>query len=188
MTRRRILAGVAICLFSTLAWAADRKTARLANEYIRADIELVDAVWAHCGLSRADGSDAMKLASDEFEILMFDDSRLTAKDYEVTCFGRKAGNGGSQSLVVQYKAKAAAGKAPRGVTVTYPLGKGPYVHKTVTLAMNKGDRIDRLAVLRFSTPIRASRGGRGEAVFVGNWFVGADYRSTCRTNGRNATN
>ena len=176
MTRYRMLVCVAVCVLCSQASAASRQTARLANDHIRAEFMLTDGVWRHCALSRADGSDALALANDEFEILMFDDSRFTATDYAAADCKQKARNDGSQSLTVRYTPRAAtAGKAPRSVTVTYSLGKGPTLHKTVSLAMDKGDTIDRLCVLRFSTAARASRGGRGEPVFLGNWFVGADY-------------
>jgi len=162
------------CLFAAVAQAA--KPIRLANKHIRADFRLTDGVWANCALSRADGSDAISMVSDEFEILLFDDARFTAVDYAASDPKRTIGNDGSQSLVVNYKPKAStSSKAPSGVTVRYMLGKGPYLHKTVSVEMKKGDKIDRLSVLRFSTPLKASRGGRGEAVFVGAWFVGADY-------------
>jgi len=162
------------CLFASVAQAAE--PIRLANEYIRADFKLINGVWANCGLSRADGSDAITLDSDEFEILLFDDTRFTARDYQTGDPRRIDGKDGFQSLVIEYKPRASiSSKAPGGVTVGYVLDKGPYLRKVVSLDMKKGDKIDRLSVLRFSTPTKASRGGRGEAVFLGNWFVGADY-------------
>ena len=48
-------------------------------------------------------------------------------------------------------------------------------HKTVSLIMAEGEKIDRLQVLRFSTPEKASLGGFGEPVYAGNWFFGMDY-------------
>src|SRR5215218_1273502 len=42
--------------------------------------------------------------------------------------------------------------------------------------MKEGQAIDRLEVERFSAESQASRGGRGEPVFVGNkWFFGVEY-------------
>jgi len=167
---------VAVCLCSSFSPAAKRQEARLANEHIRADFRQANGAWRLAALSRADGSDAIDLASDEFEILLFDDRSFTAKDYRGAGGKRLVGPDGSQSLVARYQRRpGSAGKAPRGVTVTYTLGTGPVLHKTVTLEMDRRGRVDRLAVLRFSTSRKASRGGRGEPVFLGNWFLGADY-------------
>jgi hypothetical protein len=165
---------VLACLFASVAQAAE--PIRLANEYIRADFKLSGGVWGNCGLSRADGSDAITLDSDEFEILLFDDTRFTARDYQVDDCKRIIAAECSPVLVVRYTPKASTSpKAPHRVSVCYSLGNGPYLYKGMMLEMKKGDKVDRLSVLRFSTPTKASRGGRGEAVFLGNWFVGADY-------------
>jgi len=160
---------------STALLAETPRAVRLANAHIQVDFKRTGGVWACRSLARVDGADALTLDSDEFEILLFDDSRFTAADYTATGMHKKTGNDGSQALVVKYAPKPAAAKAPRAVTVTYALGKGPWLHKTVALTMSKGEKVDRLQVWRFSTSEKASRGGRGEAVFVGNWFVGADY-------------
>ncbi|MBL7218711.1 MAG: hypothetical protein ISS69_01235 [Phycisphaerae bacterium] len=174
MRRCGMLACLLICLFASVAQAA--KLIELSNEHIRVDFRLTDGVWANCGLSRADGSDAITLDSDEFEILLFDDTRFTAADYQADEPKQIVGNATPLAIQIQYKPKASTSpKAPRGVMVTYEWGTGPYLYKTVTLTMKKGEKIDRLSVLRFSAPTKASRGGRGEAVFLGNWFVGADY-------------
>ena len=176
MRRLGTLMCLAVCLCASAVWAAEAKTIRLANKHIRADFKLVDGVWSNSALSRADGSDAIAIDSDEFEILLFDDTRVTAKDYLASDPKRIIGNDGTQTLRINYKPRGATSpKAPSDVTVGYTLGAGAYLHKIIMLDMKKGDKIDRLSVLRFSTPTRASRGGRGEAVFVGNWFVGADY-------------
>jgi hypothetical protein len=169
-----MLACLLACLFASVGQAVE--PIRLANKHIRADFKLIGGAWANCGLSRADGSDAMRLVSDEFEVLLFDDTRFTAADYRAGDPKRIIGNDGSQVMVIEYKPEASTSpKAPRRVTVAYELGKGPYLRKIVTIAMKKGEKVDRLSVLRFSTSTKASRGGRGEAVFLGNWFVGADY-------------
>ncbi len=176
MRRLGTLMCLAVCLFASAAWSAEAKTIRLVNKHIRADFKLINGVWANCALSRADGSDAIAIDSDEFEILLFDDTRMTAKDYLAGDPKRISGNDGTQALLINYKPRGATSpKAPGDVTVGYTLGKGPYLHKIIMLDMKEGDKIDRLSVLRFSAPTKASRGGRGEAVFVGSWFVGADY-------------
>jgi len=173
MTRRRLLICLIVLLACGPACAEEPDHIVLKNKHIRAKFQIVDGVWVHRSLSRVDGSDALTVTSDEFEILLFDDTRLTVKDYEETMWEHAPrGNW----LAVSYGPKRGTSpKAPGVVMVSYSLGDGPVLHKTVSLSMREGEKIDRLQVLRFSTPQTASRGGRGEPVFVGNWFVGADY-------------
>ena len=173
MTRLRMLTCLIVCLPCGLACAEEPSQIVLKNDHIRAEFQFVDGVWAHRSLARPDGSDALTLTSNEFEILLFDDSRFTLKDYEQATYRTNVAGDG---LAVQYVPKRETSpQTPRYVLVEYSLGDGPYLHKTVYLDMKEGQKIDRLQVLRFSTSAKASRGGRGEPVFLGNWFVGADY-------------
>lgn len=155
---------------------AAEETIALQNPHIR--IELTNGADAckTTRLVRSDGTDALDLHSDQFEILLFDDSRFTVDDYRLDGTVKKSLVDGQQTLRIDYVRKSTTSpKAPSAVTVEFVLGDGPYVHKTVRLRMRQGERVDRLQVLRFSTPGKASRGGLGQPVFVGNWFFGIDY-------------
>ncbi len=132
----------------------------MQNNLIRAEFNAGRLV----GLARVDGSDTLELESDGFEVLLFDGSRYTARDCTLESVEQ---NG--RKLVAKFKGN------PHDVTVSYSLGDNPYLHKTVFVEMQEDDKIDRLQVLRFSTPAKAERGGEGQPVYIGNWFFGMDY-------------
>jgi hypothetical protein len=132
----------------------------LENRHIHA--RLCEGVLS--SLSRSDGTDGLEVDSDGFEILLFNGTRYTAKECRLASVEHK-----DNKIVATFKGK------PFDVAVTYSLGAGPYLHKTVYVDMKQGDTIDRLQVLRFSTPTKAERGGEGQPVYVGNWFFGMDY-------------
>lgn len=143
----------------------------LKNEHIRATFMAADGVCRLSALSRADGSDALPLNSDEFEVLLFDKSRVTADHYETESVENDA-----KSLVLTLKRrKDVAETMPAVITVAYTVSEGPYLYKDVALVMKEGQTIDRLQVLRFSAQETATRGGHGQPVFVGNWFCGINY-------------
>jgi hypothetical protein len=148
---------------------------RLANKHIAATLRPVDGAYRLVRIARADGSDALDLASDEYEILLRDDRRFTGRDYESTGAPVRAREGAERIWTVSHRPRTAASGAPRALTVRYALGQGPYLRKTVHVQMREGEEIDRLQVLRFSSPEEASRGGHAQPVFVGNWFFGMDY-------------
>ncbi|MEE8451174.1 MAG: hypothetical protein V3R99_04635 [Thermoguttaceae bacterium] len=156
--------------------AAAEETIALQNAHIRIEFSSGAGACKTTRLVRSDGTDALDLHSDQFEILLFDDSRFTVDDYQLDGPVNRSLVDGKQTLRLDYIRKAPTNsEAPSAVTVEFALGDGPYVHKTVRLKMRQGARIDRLQVLRFSTSSRASRGGFGQPVFVGNWFFGVDY-------------
>jgi len=191
-----------VLLFGRMVPAVEPRTLALENDHLRATFDLDDGAWRLSRLARTDGSDALDLASDEFEILLLDDSRFTVSDYQADSrcslreqnagsdSERNARSGGNQNvgsrseprlngrqiLQTTYGPKPNTGTgAPKSVTVTYSLGAGPFVHKAVDLTLEEGDTVDRLQVLRFSCDEKASRGGEGQPVFIGNWFFGLDY-------------
>jgi len=165
---KRILTVLILLVVVPFASAADRVV--LENDFLRVELGQAAGTWRNTRIARVDGSDALKLDNDEFEILLFDGSRFTVDDYRAKAVDHEAG-----TFTVIYEREAAAIKAPATVTVTYALGAGPYLHKDVRLGMQKGEKIDRLQVLRFSCGEKASRGGEGQPVFIGNWFFGVDY-------------
>ncbi|MCP4454990.1 MAG: hypothetical protein GY809_26315, partial [Planctomycetes bacterium] len=132
----------------------------LKNPYIQATFQ----EGRLSSLARRDGGDALDIDSDGFEILLFNGARYTAKDCRLASVEHT-----DTKLTAAFKGK------PHDVTVTYSLGEGPYLHKTVYVHMKQGDTIDRLQQVRFSTPSNAERGGEGQPVYIGHWFFGMDY-------------
>jgi len=122
------------CLFASVALGAGARGVRLANGHIRAEFKLSNGVWANWAICRADGSDAVTFDSDEFEILLFDDTCVTARDYLAGDPRHVTGKDGTQVLLINYQPRSAtSSKAPGDVTVGYTLGKGPYIRKVVML-------------------------------------------------------
>jgi len=158
------------------AAAADQGAVALANAHVRVTVEKIDGAWRLASLARKDGGDALAVRSDEFEVLLFDGSRYTVADYAPHGEPTRGRWGGGETIRIEYERKPSTPRdAPEVVTVVYTLGGGPYVRKTIRLAAARGDRVDRLQVLRFSADRKASRGGLGQPVFIGAWFFGADY-------------
>ncbi len=157
--------------------AAETDSLVLRNEYVLRELRLIDGTWRTVRFARADGSDTIATTSDEFHILPLDsDVGWTISDYVATELPDCDEVDGVTSARIQYWQRVPLpAPAPKQVVVTYTLGAGPFLHKTVSLAMNSGELIDRLQVERFSTGQGASRGGFGQPVFVGNWFFGVDY-------------
>lgn len=152
------------------------ETRRMANDHIQAVFAQQDGTWRLAQLARLDGADALEMTSDVFEILLFDGTRLTVDAYQASGDPKNLEKDGTQTFRILYRRQAATNPAaPESVTVTYQLGSGPYLHKTILLDMDRDDKVDRLQVLRFSTPQKATRGGEGQPVFIGNWFFGMDY-------------
>ena len=148
----------------------------LSNTHLKVELIEKDGAWKLSRIGRADGSDSLKLHSDEFEIVLFDNSRFTVADYRNREAPTVAHSGDTQIVEIRYERKAEADpKGPESVRVTYTLGKNPWVHKTVRLTLNEGDRIDRLSMQRFSTDTKIRLGGRGQPLQIGNWWFGADY-------------
>jgi hypothetical protein len=180
--------GILVILASPLAAQHDIHrnvihTVAIGNEHVQRRLQLSNGTWRTVEISRADGTDALKVDSDEFHVLFFDGETVTVDDYESTEEPRLATEGLLQKLVVKYVRRQDASTpkgAPTGVTITYSAGEGFFMRKTVELVMPEAFRkqIDRLEVERFSTPIKAARGGRGQPVFLGDkWFVGIEHPS-----------
>ncbi len=148
------------------------RTFALENSHIRATFLAPDGACRLNDLARIDGDDALRLESDEFEIVLFDKSRATIDQYETESIKNDA-----SSLIINLKRrKGVAETMPAAIRVTYTLGEGPYLYKDVSLKMKEGQKIDRLEVMRFSSDQKATRGGdNGQPVFVGNWFFGINY-------------
>jgi hypothetical protein len=171
-------AAVASCLLTadTLSAASTAASIALANEHIRVVLTRSEDVWKMTGIARADGSESLTLNSDEFEILLFDHGRFTIADYKEAGTPVRSLAADEQIVEVTYNRKPGTSqRAPESVQITYTLGRHPWMHKAVRLKLNEGDKIDRLAVQRFSTNAKIELGGRGQPLSVENWWFGADY-------------
>jgi len=169
-------ATLASALLPVVVSAAPAETRSLGNDHIQIVFARQARTWRLARLARSDGSDALDVTSDEFEVLLFDGQRVTVDDYHADGDARIVVEGGARVFETVYRCPEGGDpRVPASVTVTYRIGTGPFVHKEIRLGMREGQNIDRLQVLRFSTAQPAERGGEGQPVFVGNWFFGLDY-------------
>jgi hypothetical protein len=174
MTTKIALVLLAATCASSDAFAADKIT--LANQHIHVELARTGSVWRTSLIARSDGSESLAMQSDEFEILLFDDSRFTVSDYEATGNPHRSLLGNRQIVTISYRRKSGTSlAAPKGVQVIYTIAKGPWIHKTLRLEMKEGAVIDRLAIQRFSTGANVELGGRGQPLNIGSWWFGADY-------------
>jgi hypothetical protein len=153
-----------------------RETVAFENRHLRIELTESAGVWKTSRIARRDGSNALDLASDEFEILLFDDRRFTVDDYQAVGPPARTVSKNGQIVTITYARRPAAdSRAPTAVRVRYLLGDQPWVRKTVRLTMARGEKIDRLAIQRFSSPAPVHLGGRGQPLNIGDWWFGADY-------------
>jgi len=120
--------------------------------------------------------DSLPVASDEFHIRTMDDREWTVNDYRSAGDPERTKSG----LVFRYvwpDGAALPDNAPAKVTVSFDAAPDqPWIRKRIELEFPGEATIDRLEVERFSTSQSATRGGRGEPVFVRDrWFFGLEY-------------
>jgi hypothetical protein len=169
--------GFALCL---AAPAPAPSTIALDNGLVRRELAFDGHAWRTVAFARANGASRLSVTSDEFHVLLFDDTALTVADYEADGVPRLERDKRDVGLVVAYrrrKGRPYAASAPTRVSIRYSARHGePYLRKRVVLAMPPEAEVDRLEVERFATEAPAERGGRGEPVFIGGtWFVGVEY-------------
>ncbi len=163
MLRLAILVSLACPLFA-LEWRAADGTRR--------EFDFDGQVWRTTGFIDPTGR-ALPVASDEFHMRTMDDREWTVADYRSAGEPEKTAAG----LVFRYvwpEGTALPENAPSRVTVTFE--SGSYLRKWIELEFPKAATIDRLEVERFTAIGTATRGGRGEPVFLGDhWFFGLEY-------------
>lgn len=122
------------------------------------------------------GTESLETQSDEFHILMMDGREFTVADFVAEAEPLQKGNE-TKVRYVWPAGKDAAGVVPGSVTLSYTTAPGEHwMHKTVTLDFPAEVTVDRLEVERFSAAGTATRGGRGEPVFLNDqWFFGLEY-------------
>lgn len=170
---------VLLCLLAAWpVWAADPLA--LDNGLVRRTFALERGVWRTTAFAAKDGP-ALPVQSEEFHLRFFDDSELTASDYEVASEPVSSrGADGAQTLQFFYRRAADhtySTNAPLSVVITHTARPGePYLRKQVTFDFPPHAAVDRLEVERFTTAQPASWGGRGQPVYVGDrWFFGLEH-------------
>lgn len=148
----------------------------LKNNHIRVSMKKEGGAWKLASISRSSGDDTLHLENQAFEAVDFEGRRFTVDDYITAQNIRIKREKKHQILRIPYQRKPETDvHAPEHVDVIYVLGAGPYLRKTVRLSMKKGGKMDRLAVLHFSGDKKARLGGRGQPIYMGNWWFGMDY-------------
>ncbi len=173
---------LAMMLFANLGYSAKvtvkSTSAMLKNSLIERHLKKQGNRWKTVGFT-SNGA-FLKIESDEFHILLMDDTELTIADYQAenAPVAEDVSNN-KKSLKIFYQLRADKeypANAPKGVEITYIADNSPYLRKKIALRMEKGTKIDRLEVERFVTAEESARGGRGEPVFIGNkWFFGVEF-------------
>ena len=124
------------------------------------------------------GTRSVETHSDEFHIRMMDDREWTVSDFVADGKMTGTSDGETSSMTIRYRwPDAVPPGAPDAVLVRYwsTLEDG-FVRKSVVLEFSGESTVDRLEVERFSCEGKATRGGRGEPVFLGDrWFFGLEY-------------
>jgi len=87
----------AVCLCASAEACAD-ETRRIGNDTIQAAFALQDGAWRLTQLARLDGTDALDMTSDEFEILLFDGRRFTVDAYRATGVPNVSTDNGAKTL------------------------------------------------------------------------------------------
>jgi hypothetical protein len=115
----------------------------------------------------------LPVASEEFQVRTMDDLEWTVDDY-LSAGEPERGEG---TLVFRYVWPEDVKRpeaAPARVTVRFEASQ--VIRKVVELEFSGDATVDRLEVERFTTVEVASRGGRGEPVWVGDrWFFGLEH-------------
>ncbi len=179
MNHSRLLVLICLTIGRSVCGADDVASAdeiTLKNKHIQVELTRSGKVWKTRRIARADGSDRLTLDNDEFEILLFDDRRFTIADYEALGSPIESRSAEEHVVKITYQRKAdTSSNAPEAVQISYSLADQPWMDKTVRLKMKQGDKIDRLAIQRFSTDTKVELGGRGQPLNIGAWWFGADY-------------
>jgi hypothetical protein len=166
-------------IFATTAAAEEIS---IGNETLQRTLTLRDGTWMTSKITNVTSGVSLEMLSDEFSVLLMNDQVLLAKDY--TCVGKpiKKQDQLGQTLLVSYEYssdKTLPEGAPKKVDVEYKaMSKELCLRKRVvfTFPSGKEPAVDRLEVERYSVKQDASRGGRGEPVWIdGGWFCGLEY-------------
>lgn len=161
-------------------------TLLLKNQHTVREFHFDGQTWKTTRIARTNRSASLATQSDELLIVNLEDTNLTLDAFQAD--GEPAvhagAQSGEQSITIPYVLKAGAkhaGAVPSRLWIRYALSAEGILKKTITLNLPAGSAIDRLEVERLSVPAdaKASRGGRGEPVFIvandAVFFMGIEY-------------
>ena len=148
----------------------------IGNELFQRQLSFDGKTWRTTQFTL--GNTSIDVLSDEFSIRLIDDREWTVTDFQANGDPVVSREGNTTILTIRYKwpAKPPVG-APEHVVIRYTAKPGEaWTRKTVALTFSGEASVDRLEVERFSVSGKASRGGRGEPVFLDDrWFFGLEY-------------
>jgi hypothetical protein len=163
-----------ICLLGSLQ-AAPKILRNLSGDFAR-ELTFDGKVWRTTRFIF--GTRSVETRSDEFHIRMMDDREWTVSDFVADEKWTGTSDGETSSITIRYRwPDAVPPGAPDAVLVRYwsTLEDG-FVRKSVVLEFSGESTVDRLEVERLSCEGTATRGGRGEPVFLDDrWFFGLEY-------------
>lgn len=158
--------------------SAGAEAVRIGNDLVQRELSFDGKAWRTTKFTA--GTESLETQSDEFHIRMMDDAEFTVSDFVAEGKPVESKDGKTSVWTVRYHPVVGADKAaamPATVTVRYMAAPGErFIRKAVALEYAGEATVDRLEVERFSAKGEATRGGRGEPVFLGDrWFFGLEY-------------
>ncbi|MGC4013957.1 MAG: hypothetical protein QM755_05485 [Luteolibacter sp.] len=157
---------------------AGAETVKIGNDLVQRELTFDGKAWRTTKFIA--GTESLETQSDEFHIRMMDDVEFTVSDFVAEGKPVESKDGKTSVWTVRYRrpdGMKALVTMPATVTVRYTATPGErFIRKAVALEYTGEATVDRLEVERFSAKGEATRGGRGEPVFLGNrWFFGLEY-------------
>ena len=179
---QRVLVRAAVLVASLAGLARGTEAERelvLENDAVQRVLIKENDVWRTIYVARADGSDKVEMESSEFRLKLMDGTELTIADYQAegAPVSSKKESGMGSSITINYVPRGQLPPdAPKSIAIKYYVDKGPYLRKTLILAMREGGAIDELQVENFKTRLPCDLGGKRAPVFMGDcWFAGLEY-------------
>jgi hypothetical protein len=151
------------------------------NNRIQRTLSFNGKVWRTTKFATADGGPAISLKSEEVNILPMDSAEgLSISDFQAIASPKIYTSGDSNIVVISYKPLPSVKNNPvspdKMVIKYFAIKNENFVRKNITLIYHEPATVDRLEVERFIVNEKATCGGRGQPVFVGNqWFFGLEY-------------
>src|SRR5438874_762682 len=127
---------IVLLLVVVAAAAADARAESilLRNDKVQRELAYDGQVWRTVRFARGDGSDAIDVKSDEFDLLLLNDVEVTIGDYVATA--PPARDEKDNAVTIFYRLREAAKRAagtPTQLTLRYALSPDGYLRKTVTV-------------------------------------------------------
>src|SRR5439155_4226157 len=112
----------------------------LGNGFVLRELTFDGHVWRTTRFARGDGSDALDVKSDEFQLRFLDDSEVSLDGYEAAGEPKRESVDGEERLSIHYAPRTSAAlpaNAPGEITIVYSQGHEAWIQKTVTLRMKE---------------------------------------------------